>query len=593
MTHELNRPQRPHEFIDRDTYHRWIEKFQRLDASDRDAIARCLQHEGPWPIISVAMPVFDTPRQFLVEAIESVRDQAYPFWELCIADDASQQDHVCEVLQSYRKRDARIKITRLSENGNISAASNQAINLADGEFVAMMDHDDVLAPHALFMVARETILFPQADLIYSDSDQLDTSGQRCNPYFKPDWNYDLLLSQNYINHLAVFRRRKLQQIGGFRTGFEGSQDYDLLLRFSERIDPAIAVRHIPHVLYHWRIVPSSFSRTKLAQANRRARVAIEQHLTRCGQPGRSLPARRARVFHHVQRVLPDPLPTISVVPMIESTAHQGAHWLKSVRERTRYPRIDFLTARLGKTWALHCPARSGGVGSFWRRFVSRSGGPAARLMRAIQRSKADVLVFLDEGILPTAHDWLDELVGQVLREDMGMVAASVLGENPYAGGSRREKAEVDPKSGDGLLHENMPSDHSEGGYFARLALDHQVSSLTGGCVAVRRKTLRKVGGFDRRLQTPRAQFLDLSLKVSALGLGLLRSAHVEVQYVAPREPKALTAWELGYLWSKWHSVVPNAFPENPNLKGRAGIYQLDFPPRCTLPWRDSQAAKAA
>ncbi len=209
-------------------YAEWIRDFDTLRATD---IAAIRNHIAALPtrLISVVMPVYNTDAELLREAVASVQAQLYPHWELCIADDCSTLPHVHELLAEFAE-DTRIKVVRRRANGHISAATNSALALAQGEFVALMDHDDVLPPHALYEVAAELDAYPETDLVYSDEDKIDESGRRFAPYCKPDWNYDLLLGQNYINHLAVFRRSLIERAGGMREGFEGSQDHDLVLR---------------------------------------------------------------------------------------------------------------------------------------------------------------------------------------------------------------------------------------------------------------------------------------------------------------------------------------------------------------------------
>ncbi|MCK5784785.1 MAG: glycosyltransferase, partial [Desulfobacterales bacterium] len=285
MNQTKNQHSSSHDFIDQKIYAKWIKKFDTISRHDEISIREHIDKLEVKPLISIIMPVYNTPENYLISAIESVRSQIYPNWELCIADDASTLNHVKNVLKQYASLDPKIKITYRKTNGNISAASNSALETASGDFVALMDHDDMLPSHALFMVALEINNQPDANLIYSDSDYLDTNGNRCNPYFKPDWNYDLFLGQNYITHLSVYRHSVIKKINGFRTGFEGSQDYDLALRFIEFVEPS-SIRHIPHILYHWRIVISSFSRTRLAEATRIARIAIQEHLDRRNEPTR-------------------------------------------------------------------------------------------------------------------------------------------------------------------------------------------------------------------------------------------------------------------------------------------------------------------
>ena len=197
------------------------------------------------------MPVYDTPAEFLRAAIDFVRNQLYSNWELCIADDCSREAYVAEILAEYEALDIRIKVARRESNGHISAACNTALAMATGEWVACLDHDDILAEHALALVVAALAEHPEAGIVYSDEDKLDSSGVRQDPYFKPDFDPLLLIGQNCLNHLCLYRRNLVCQVGGYREGYEGSQDWDLALRVSEGMAPQQVV-HIPHVLYHWR-----------------------------------------------------------------------------------------------------------------------------------------------------------------------------------------------------------------------------------------------------------------------------------------------------------------------------------------------------
>jgi hypothetical protein len=200
-------------------YGRWVKEYDTHSQTDRDKIRAHISGLKHKPLISVIMPVYETADWALLEAIDSIRHQLYPYWELCIADDASKAPHVADLLRQAAAKDPRIKWMRRERNGHISAASNSALSLATGEFVALMDHDDLLPEHALYEVAAAPNKDPALDLIYSDEDQIDRKGRRCLPYFKTDWNIDLLLGHNMVTHLGVCRRTLLERVGGFRVNF--------------------------------------------------------------------------------------------------------------------------------------------------------------------------------------------------------------------------------------------------------------------------------------------------------------------------------------------------------------------------------------
>lgn len=237
-------------------YQEWIEKFDYMNDELRNKMRNRTENFAYQPCISIIMPTYNSNIDWLTEAIESVRKQIYPHWELCIADDASTDKAVQRILQQYEQSDSRIKVIYRSQNGHISAASNSALQLATGEWIALLDHDDSLSEHALFWVVDSLQNKPNIQLIYSDEDKIDEQSNRTDPYFKPDWNKELFYSQNMFSHLGVYNAALIKEIGGFRIGFEGSQDHDLALRCVERVN-ALQIHHIPRILYHWRVHASS------------------------------------------------------------------------------------------------------------------------------------------------------------------------------------------------------------------------------------------------------------------------------------------------------------------------------------------------
>ena len=242
------------EFPINDDYSKWLE----MTDTDLSVSGRAETTFEYSPRISIIVPLYNTPEKFLRLMIESVLKQRYKVWELCLADDASTDINVEKIVREYMQDESRIKFLKRSENGHISEASNSALSLATGEFIALLDHDDEIAADALYWMVKELNEHPEADLIYSDEDKITEEGKRYSPIFKPDWDFYLFTGNNIVNHLGVYRRNIIDQIGGFRTGFEGSQDYDLILRFIDKTTPD-RIRHIPRVLYHWRSIKGSVS----------------------------------------------------------------------------------------------------------------------------------------------------------------------------------------------------------------------------------------------------------------------------------------------------------------------------------------------
>lgn len=236
----------------REWYDTWINEHELYDY---EMVMNAIDSFQIKPLISIILPVYNVKNEYLVECIESVKKQWYPFWELCIADDHSSDESLRDTLNGYAKEDKRIKLVYRLQNGHISTASNTALQLATGSYTALLDNDDVLAPFALYEVASTINSKPEADLLFSDEDKL-LNGKRVYPFFKKGWDRNLLFAVNYISHLAVYKTELLKSINGFRIGFEGSQDWDLTLRFTEYTNKVV---HIPKVLYHWRMIETSTS----------------------------------------------------------------------------------------------------------------------------------------------------------------------------------------------------------------------------------------------------------------------------------------------------------------------------------------------
>ncbi len=260
-------------------------RYDRLllkESPSEQELEEMCREAGEWkyrPKISVVVPVYNISQEILIQAIESVIAQLYDNWELCLSDDASPKKHVKNILKKYDAVDKRIKVKYLKKNRGISGASNEALSLATGEYVALLDHDDELSYDSLYEVVKFLNQHRDADIIYSDEDKLTMGGRRLRPVLKGDWDPDLFLTYNYFCHLVVARRGLIEKAGGFREGFEGSQDYDLLLRITEQTEK---IYHIPKILYHWRMIPGSAAMVVDAkkEAFDRSKKALEDAMKR-------------------------------------------------------------------------------------------------------------------------------------------------------------------------------------------------------------------------------------------------------------------------------------------------------------------------
>lgn len=565
-------------------YRRWLATFGRLPEGDRSAIKNHLRTLPHRPLISVLMPVYNPNARWLSRAIESVRRQLYPDWELCIADDHSTDPRIRSLLEKFQAADSRIRIVWRDRTGHISAAVNSALEIAWGEFVALFDHDDELAEHALYMVAVAANADPSPELIYSDEDKIHGDGFRFDPYFKPDWNPDLLRSQNYVNHLSVLRASTVRAAGGFREGLEGAQDWDLLLRVSERIDGRRIV-HIPHVLYHWRVVPGSTAlrQTEKGYAALAGCRALEAH---CGRTTRDAEVLDAAGGHfRVRFHLPPDKPSVTVI-VLQTIGH-GDDPARTVRLR------DCLTSFTHQV-IMARPSMPGAPGGTLEppeadnspsRIHDVSGpSPANVLNQAARLASGQMLLILREDAAPVTPGSVEELVSQAMRPDIGAVGALLCntGGKILHAGFRLHPAEI-------AVPLYRDCRHGDRGYRDRAALVQGLSAVSGACMALRRPIFLEAGGFDEKLG--RAFYdIDLCLRLNAGGSRTLWTPYAAFSLEAPLEPGRVLARrfpaEAERMRVRWRSPLARDPAHNPNLSLEA---TRPAPPEAgmSVPWKEA------
>jgi GT2 family glycosyltransferase len=465
----------------------------------------CVPEGAP---ISVLLPVYNPPVALLRAAIGSVVAQTYRHWDLCIADDGSAPAIAAE-LAAWVAFDPRIRMVRLPGNAGIAAATNAALAMARGDFVALLDHDDTLAPHALARIAGAIAETPDAGVIFSDEDQL-IGRMRCRPYFKPGWNPDLLLGQNAVSHLGVYRRSLMEQIGGLRDGFDGSQDYDLALRATAAVPP-FQVRHVPHVLYHWRQHGRSFSSRRLATCQASARAALTERL---GAQGRPEPLPELPLWTRIAFAIPSSAPLVSVI--LPGAAQMPGDPL--------YPSVEIVA---------DAEAASGGV-----------------------------LLCLAAGLVPMRPGWLRELVGQALRPEIGCAGARL---DQPGGCVAHAGFTLDPLE---IAQTLAPrAEAGDPGYVGQFLLARTVSAVSRDCLAIRADLFRQAGGFDARAGT--YADIDLCLRLAERGLRCVWTPQARLGYrEVPRAPADPAG--AAYMRQRWGESLARDPYANPNLVIRDG-----------------------
>jgi GT2 family glycosyltransferase len=563
------------------SYDDWIERSERPRLPSLPAQQAEMAAWSWTPLMSIVVPTYDTDPAMLRACLDSVTAQSYPHWELCIADDASTRPQVRTILAEYAGRDPRVKVTWRASNGHIVAASNSALALAGGEFVVLLDHDDELAPHALFAVARALQARPSAQLVYSDEDKLDATGKRCAPYFKPDFSPDLLYSQNYISHLGVFRRALVQEVGGFRPGYEGSQDYDLVLRCVARIADTSDILHVPEVLYHWRMAEGSTAggQEQKSYTTDAARRALQDHFDRAG-----LPATVSVIAPGLYRqhwAIPAPAPLVSLIVPTRDCHDVLGTCIDSILKQTSYASYEIIIVDNGST----CPdtlAYMAGLEAAGKVRVLRYDLPfnyAAINNFAARHARGSLLALVNNDVEVISADWLTEMVSHAVRADIGCVGAKLY----YPNDTIQHGGVVCGIGGvAGHSHKYQPRD--EDGYFSRMRIVHNTSAVTAAVLLLRRAVFEQVGGLDEVGLSVAFNDVDLCLKVMQAGYRNLWTPFAELYHHESisrgsdetPEKRERFQCECAVMQARWPGVIARDPYYNPNLTLQREDYSLDL-----------------
>lgn len=570
-------------------YDEWIKEYDLLGSGDKEKIVKHIAKFDQKPLLSVLMPVYNTPEQFLRLAIESVINQLYPYWELCIADDASTEDHVSRVLEEYQKSDARIKVTNRKKNGHISASSNSALELVCGDFIVLLDHDDELSSLALYLVALEINRFPDVNIIYSDEDKIDESGNRFGPYFKSDWNPDLFYSQNMISHLGVYRSSIVKEIGGFRLGYEGSQDYDLCLRCVARSQDN-QVRHIPFVLYHWRAIAGSTAQgmDHKPYAENAAIRALQDHFMHVDSSIRVSSGRFAGSYNVVYP-LPSPPPLVSLIIPTRDCYNVLKKCIESILAKTDYPNYEIVIVDNQST-------EQGTLDYFKQlskhqnvRIISYDASFNYSKINnwAVSQVNGELIALINNDIEVISSNWLSELVQHAVRPQIGAVGAKLL----YPDGTVQHGGVILGMGGvAGHAHHRFYG--AEAGYFGRLALPQNLSAVTAACLVVRREIFQQVGGFEEEHLSVAFNDIDFCLRIREAGYRNLWTPFSELYHHESysrgfddtQEKKQRFSKEIAFMVERWGWLLTTDPFYNPNLSLDYLDFSLAWPPRVLRPW---------
>ncbi|KPB74945.1 glycosyltransferase [Pseudomonas cannabina] len=566
----------------RNDYALWVEKYDTLDDAKIEVISGDIARWGDSPVISIIMPVYNPPLDLLREAVESVCAQLYPRWELCLADDASTDQEVIDYLKSLNAMDDRIKVVFREHNGHISAASNSALEMATGDFVVLMDNDDLLPRHALYWVARTIRENPDAGLIYSDEDKISTDGTRSSPHFKSDWNEFLFRSQNMVCHLGAYRRDLINEVGQFRVGFEGAQDYDLALRCIEKLQRSQII-HIPRVLYHWRIHAGSTAMAgdKKPYAALAGVKALDEHLQREGGIGTA--ELSALGMYRVHYTLPASLPLVTLVIPTRNAHTLVKQCIDSIKRLTTYAHYEIILVDNGSDDP-ESLAYFAQLEQEENIRVLRDEAPfnySALNNAAVRIAKGELIGLVNNDIEVISPDWLSEMVSIALQENVGAVGARL-----WYPDNRLQHGGVIVGLGGVAGHSHKYLSKGAHGYFCRAELIQEFSAVTAACLVIKKSIFEELGGLDEEHLKVTFNDIDFCLRAREAGYLNVWTPFAELYHheSATRghedtpQKQARFSQEVHYMKSRWPQIQVD-YAYSPNLTLDYEDFSLAWPPR--------------
>lgn len=528
------------------------------------------------PKFSIVVPLYNTEESLLREMIDSVRAQTYSNWELCLADGSVDRTDREKIIASYK--DPRIRYKKLKKNAGISGNTNAAIEMADGDYIAFLDHDDTLAPQALYAYARCIEKDPETDFLYSDEDKIDEKGrERFNPFFKPDFSPHMLLAFNYITHFTAVRKNLLDEIGLVDGQFDGAQDYDFILRATEK---AKKVAHVPDILYHWRVLPQSTASNPKAKSytSEAGRRAVEAALDRRGIPAQVLHHRFPNTFHVVYPV-PDPEPLISIIIPSHNEPETLRTCLQSIFAKRGWQNYEILVVENNSTDP-----------KTFVYYEEIKDNPRVRLLTwnhpfnyasinnwAAMQAKGDLLLFLNNDVEVISADWLEQMASLALQPEVGAVGAKL-----YYPDRTIQHGGVVIRIGGIAGHSHKCIPYDVPGYFSRMCTVHDLSAVTAACLMTRQEVFWEVDGFDEEFVLA-FNDVDLCLKIREAGYSILFTPLAELFHyesktrgyeVTPEQQERFLREQRAWL-RRWMDKYPGDPFYNPNLTYAHEQYQID------------------
>ena len=555
-------------------YGPWYEAY----VPDESELEKQRKHRFTYePLISVAVPAFRTPETFLIQMVESLLAQTYSNWELCIANGSPEDTVMKGVLEQYMKKDSRIRVSELTENKGIAGNTNAALEMAEGEFVGLLDHDDLLAPNALYEVVRALEADRELDAVYTDEDKVTTElDEHFQPHLKPDFNLDLLRSNNYICHFFVVRRSIVKKAGGFRQEFDGAQDHDFIFRC---VEIARKVGHIPEILYHWRTHKASTADNPASKmyAFDAGKRAIEAHLERTGTEGVVTHTPDLGFFRVKYPVQGNPLVSIIIPNKDEKETLKDC--IESIRKKTEYENYEIIIVENNST-----------TEEIFQYYKELSQDPRIRLLRwkkefnysainnyGVSHARGEYLLFLNNDVKIITPGWIKEMLGVCQRPEVGAVGVKLI----YPDNTIQHAGCVIGIGGiAGHMFVDMPANRT--GYLHKASILQDMSAVTAACMMMKRTAFEEAGGFTEKLSVA-FNDVDLCLKVRKNKKLIVYDPYVELYHMESKTRGAEDSTEkvrrfqeeIEYMRCQWIDILKNGDPYyNKNLSLTKWNYSL-------------------
>ncbi len=560
-------------------YKYWL-KRNEITLNKRSQIKKELGNLEYKPLISIIMPVYNVDVKWIKEAIKSIKKQIYTNWELCIADDASTDPKLISYLHRISKS-PRIKVTFRKKNGHISEASNTALELAEGEYVALMDNDDIIQPHSLAEVVKLLNEKPDTDFIYSDEDKIDMSGKRVEPFFKPDWSPDLFMSTNYMSHLSVIRKKLVDEVGGFRKGYEGSQDYDLFLRITEKTNK---IEHIPEVLYSWRKIPGSTSSeySDKGYAKETTIKALADALKRRNLKGEVYDGLFPGSFRVKYKIKGSPLVSI-LIPTLDKYEYIE-RCISSLLEKTTYKNIEIIIIDTGskeqKVLDYYEDLKQDSRIKIleWKEKFNYS----AVNNFGVKNSKGEYIVLLNNDTEVLSPNWIEGMLEHAQREEVGAVGVKLFYPNntiQHAG----VILGINGGTGKGVAgHAFKFFPREIQGFPVQKDIIKNYSAVTAACLMVSKKKYEEVKGLEKSFRIA-FNDVDFCLKLLKKGYYNVYTPYVELYHhesISVGTPEAKTrdndefSKEIDLIYEKWEENILNDKFYNKNLSNKSEDFKI-------------------